>query len=62
MQLNLTLDQASTLSELLETAIGDLHVELRHTDAAAYKEVLHRRAAQLRAIFEQLPRSGALVG
>lgn len=60
MTLELTHAQATALSGLLQEALGNMSVEIRHTDSPGYRNGLRERRDALRAIQTQL--AGVAVG
>ena len=50
----LTEHEAAVLRELLRCELGDLRVEIRHTDTWSYKAGLRERAEDLRSILSAL--------
>lgn len=50
MNIEISDAQATVLRDLLDTRIGSLSSEIRHTDAPAYREGLREERDQLRAV------------
>jgi hypothetical protein len=57
MPLELTAEETTVLSEVLESALGELRVEVRRTETRAYHDDLKRRETLLEGVLEKLRRS-----
>jgi hypothetical protein len=54
MPLELTDEETTVLSEVLESVIGDLRVEVRRTETRSYHDDLKRRETLLEGLLEKL--------
>ncbi|HSP78507.1 MAG TPA: hypothetical protein VLQ93_08270 [Myxococcaceae bacterium] len=54
MLLELTAEEARELKQLLDTALGELHDEIGHTDNRNYREMLRGRYQRLEQINRRL--------
>lgn len=54
MQLTLSREEADALRELLSAALSELHSEIHHTDASAFREQLRHRERLLLGLRAQL--------
>jgi hypothetical protein len=50
MQLELTSDEAAVLREMIEAHLGDLSMEISHTDSPTFRQALRLRRDVLRLI------------
>jgi hypothetical protein len=50
MQLELTDEQGAVLHEVLDRVLGDLNMEISHTDNPRYRESLRERRGMLREV------------
>ena len=53
--INLTEAEASTLRDVIQNYLSELHSEISHTDDRDFKAALHRRQDLLQGILEKLP-------
>lgn len=60
MKLELTAPEAEALRDLIDTALANMSVEIRHTDSREFREGLRQRREALRAVLAQL--NGVPVG
>jgi hypothetical protein len=54
MQLDLTVDEAAVLREVLDSALGELREGIYKSEVAAYKDNLKSREAVLTALLQRL--------
>lgn len=54
MNVQLTFEEIELLHKILEAYIGDLRVEIHHTDTSTYKDELHHEEATLAALQHKL--------
>jgi hypothetical protein len=54
MQLHLTPDEAETLRDFLRHRMGDLSMEISHTDNPAYRRIVRDQRDTLRRVYEAL--------
>ena len=54
MQLDLTADEATVITDVLDSALGDLREQVYKTEVADYKDNLKRREAILTKVLAQL--------
>ena len=54
MSIELTAEESQMLKELLQAALGDLKVEVRHTETSAFRKSLHEKEDRIRALLERL--------
>jgi hypothetical protein len=54
--LTLSHEEAVELAQLVESALGDTHVELRHTQTPGYRERVRHSEALLRELLSKLQR------
>ena len=59
MQLNLTSDETATLHEMVAGYLADLRMEIAHTDAREFRELLRGREALLERLLGALEQQGA---
>jgi hypothetical protein len=55
LTLELDLVEATLLREVLEQYLGELRVEIHHTDSSDYKETLKKTEERVRNILSLLP-------
>lgn len=53
-QLNIENEERETLTEVLETEISDLSMEISHTDQQDYRDALKKKKQTLSTIVEKL--------
>ena len=54
MQFQLTAEEATLLTRILESALGELRVEVRRTDTRSLHDELQRDEEQIRALLGRL--------
>jgi hypothetical protein len=54
MQLHLTDEEAAELQDLVEARLGNLYVEISHTDNREYRQGLRDRRERLRRVLAEL--------
>ena len=54
IELELSVDTAKSLREVLETVVADLRYEINNTDARDYREKLRAKQAALEAVIAKL--------
>lgn len=57
VRIELTLEQASTLRDMMESWLGDLRMEVSSTDQKDWRDALKAREALLKEVIDQLPTS-----
>lgn len=61
IQLNLTVDEIQLLSNLIDTCLQDLRVEIQATDNMGYKDMLKQRKGLLLKLESSLKESQTLL-
>ena len=54
MSVQLTVEEAILLKELLESALGEIKAEIRHTQTSAFRTALHEKEEKIRELLERL--------
>jgi len=54
MPIEVTDEEASLLKELLESALGEIKAEIRHTETSAFRKILREKEGKIRALLERL--------
>ncbi len=56
--IELTESEASTLRDVIQNYLSELHSEISHTDDRDFKAALRKRQELLQSVFDKLPSAG----
>lgn len=54
MPIELTEEETLLLKELLESALGEIKAEIRHTETNSFRRALHEKENRMRELLERL--------
>jgi hypothetical protein len=52
--IQLSAEEAALLKELLQSALGEIKVEIRHTETSAFRKTLHEKEDKIRELLARL--------
>jgi hypothetical protein len=54
MPIELSEDEVRLLKELLQSALGEIKAEIRHTETSSFRKTLHEKEDVMRALLDRL--------